>query len=434
MSNALRENIEREKAALQTFADELDAKTGGPTAEDSIQLVQRASALKSMVDALKASKEAATALSDTTSYLKDLSDAPAAAVKSADEVVDRFENGFRADPQGKTIGEMFAESAQFKGITSKFGGEIPQGARFRSDPYHVESLKALVTGGSATSAGAAVRNDWYSPMTDLVGERPLRVADLVTRGQTTSDVIEYVRVTGKTNNAGMFAETTNVTSSAIKPESGLALEVVSTNVRTIAHWIPITRRAMNDAPQVRTLVDNFLRYGLEVKLEDQIVAGAGTGENFTGILNTAGIQTVDATTGGGGSGVDAIVSAIAKIRWTGYREPTAVVMHPNDWYSTSFLLKKDSQQRYLIGDPRASLDQLNSLWGLRVVVSPSVTENTALVGDFRQAILWERSGINLYVSDSHADFFVRNVFVILAEMEAAFGILDPEAFCTVTNV
>jgi hypothetical protein len=38
------------------------------------------------------------------------------------------------------------------------------------------------------------------------------------------------------------------------------------------------------------------------------------------------------------------------------------------------------------------------------------------------------------VSDQHADFFTRNLLAILAEMRAAFGVLDPEAFCTVTAV
>lgn len=434
MSTQLRDRIEHEKAALQAFADGLDAKDGGPSAEDSVQLAQRAVALKQMVSDLKASNEARAALTDTSSYLKDISEAGPSVLKAAADV-ERTPDGRLANPNGKTLGEIFAESAQFKNAAPRSStGEIPAGVQFRSDPFNVPSMKALVTGASATSAGAAVRNDLYLPITDLAGERPLRVYDIVTKGTTTSDTIEYVRVTSKTNSAAPFAETTNVTSSALKAESAIALEVVSTTVKTIAHWIPITRRAMNDAGQVRTLVDNFLRYGLEEELEDQMIAGAGTGENFQGIIGASGVQTQDATTGAGGSAIDAVLLGMAKVRWTGYREPTALVVHPNDWYSTTFLLKKDSDNRYLVGDPRMSADQLNMLWGLRVVVSPAATENQAIVGDFRQAILWERSGVNLYVTDAHSDFFVRNVFVILAEMEAAFGILDPQAFCLINNV
>ena len=434
MSTAIRERLEKAAADLRDFADTLDAKGSVPTAEDQAQLIARATEIKNLKKAYDASKDAGETLSDVSSYLKDISQAPASAVKSADDV-ERTPDGRLMNPNGKTLGEIFAESAQFKGVGSKYGGaEIPPNAHFRSDPFNVPSMKALVTGASATSAGAAVRNDLYLPMTDLAGERPLRVYDLVTKGSTTSDTIEYVRVTSKTNSAAPFAETTNVTSSALKAESAMALEVVSTTVKTLAHWIPITRRAMNDAAQVRTLVDGFLRYGLEEELEDQMIAGSGSGENLQGIIGASNVQTQDATTGSGGSAIDAVLLGMAKVRWTGYREPTAMVVHPNDWYSSTFLLKKDSENRYLIGDPRMSADQLNMLWGLRVVVSPAATENQAIVGDFRQAILWERSGVNLYVTDSHSDFFVRNVFVILAEMEAAFGILDPQAFCLINNV
>ena len=34
----------------------------------------------------------------------------------------------------------------------------------------------------------------------------------------------------------------------------------------------------------------------------------------------------------------------------------------------------------------------------------------------------------------HQDFFTRNLLAILAEMRAAFGILDPQAFATVTAI
>jgi HK97 family phage major capsid protein len=200
-------------------------------------------------------------------------------------------------------------------------------------------------------------------------------------------------------------------------------------VKTIAHWMPLTKRAASDAPQVRTLVDNFLRYGLEEELEDQILNGAGTGENFTGILQTAGINTV----GSAGTDIDAIVAGINEVRLD-RRRPDAAVFHPNDWYSASFLLAKDTQGRYLVGDPRSTLEQLNSIWGLRVVVTPAMTENTVLLGEFRQAVLWEREGITLSVSDSHDNFFVRNLLAVLCEGRWAFGVLDPEGFSTVTAV
>lgn len=445
MSTNLREQLETAVKGLEKFADDLDSAGTAPTAEDMENIKNRMAEIGSLKEQIKADAEVKGEVADAKAFLKQLSGTAEEPTRQTITTV----SGMEAAPQGKTFGELFVESPAYSDFIQRFSnnGVIPNSVKgVQSQPFSGVDLKTLITGASSTSAGAAVRNDLYGPITDLVGERELTVRDLVTKGQTGSDTVEYVRVTSKTNNAAPTAEAANAdpgaisgaspgpytvaAASGVKPESAMALEVVSAAVKTIAHWIPITKRAASDAPQVRTLVDNFLRYGLNEELEDQILSGSGSGENFTGILNTSGISTV----GSAGTDLDAIVDAIKTVRHTGRRRPTAVVFHPNDWYSTGFLLAKDGDQRYLVGDPRASVDQLNQLWGLQVVVSDAMTENTALVGDFRQAVLWEREGVSLMVSDQHADFFTRNLLAILAEMRAAFGVLDPQAFCTVTSV
>lgn len=445
-----RETLERAAADLQAFADHLDAKGVEPTADDQNQLLVKAGAVRDAKKAYDASKATSDLLTDTTTFLKSLTDAPASAVKSLADVVERTDDGRIGNPHGKTLGELFTESMEYReGFKGRYarGPEmvIPSSTKGISSPTWSSGIgaKALITGASATSAGAAVRNDMYANITDLAPLRERTVADLVTKGTTDSDAVEYVTVTARTNNAGPVPEATTAATPGlngvavgaytaahgVKPESDMTLAVTTTTVKTLAHWIPITKRAASDAGQVRTLVDAFLREGLEEELEDQMLTGSGAGENFTGILNS-GISTV----GSAGTDIDAIVDAIRTVRVTGRRRPTALVIHPNDWYSTGFLTAKDLEGRYLVGDPRASVEQLNTLWGLQVVVSEGITENTALVGDFRFAVLWEREGITVTMTDSHNDFFTRNLLVILAEMRAAFGVLDPQAFCSVTAV
>jgi HK97 family phage major capsid protein len=429
-----REQLEKLVHDMQAIADAADAK-GDFGSDDRSKLIDMMADSKRLSEEIKAEAEISGNLTDTKAFLASLSgDREETAADKHDLTV----SGLSMDTAGKTLGELFTESPAYGDFKARYAGRdgiIPSSTKgIQSGVFQVDG-KALLTGTSATSAGAAVRNDLYAPITDLVGFRELNVTDLVTKGTTESDTVEYVRVTGRTNNASPVVEASAHTSTwGTKPESDMALEVVSTTVKTIAHWMPITKRAASDAPQVRTLVDNFLRYGLEEELEDQIVGGSGTGENFTGILN-ASIETVGST----GTDIDAIVDAIRKVRVTGRRRATALVIHPNDWYSTNFLLAKsgdgtNSAANYMIADPRASADQLNMLWGLRVVISESVTENTALVGDFRQAVLWQREGISITVSDSHSDWFVRNLLAILCEGRWAFGVLDPQAFSTVTSV
>ena len=439
-----REQLEKLVHDMQTLADDADAK-GDFEAEDRQKMINMMAAAKSLKDEITAEAELTGDMAEVKGFLSALAGKPHE--PTASEKFSLTMGGLDMRPRGKTFGELFVESEQYADFLKRYGGRdgiIKSSTKgIQSSPFQGEvEGKTLITGVSSTSGGAFVVNDRYGPVTDLIGERMLTVDDLVTKGTTTSDTVEYVRVTGKTNNAAPVAEATGAgllasteaggltdAAGGLKPESGMTFEVVSTTVKTIAHWMPITKRAASDAAQVRTLVDNFLEYGLLEELEDQELNGAGTGENFEGI-STAVTQTV----GSAGTDIDAIVDGIRTVRVTGRRQPTAVVFHPNDWYSTGFLLAKDSAGNYLIGDPRASVDQLNQLWGLTVVVSEAQTENTALVGDFRWAVRWAREGTTISVSDSHADFFVRNLLAILAERRDAFGVLDVQAWCEVTGV
>lgn len=445
-----REQLEKLVHDMKAFADEVDASEDGASAEDLAKLNGMSADVKGLMDAIKSEATANGTIDLAKAFLGDLAGAPAASPEP--EIVDGVVN-----PKGMTLGDAFVNSPAFGEFVKQFrgaDGQIRNVSGIKSGEFSTQTLRSfggfgakdLITGASSTSGGAFVQADRLPGVTDLVGGRELTVDDLCTHIPIVNDAFEYVQVTGKTNNAAAVAEalnsddgvsTANTTTgeittapaSGVKPESAMTLTVVSSPVETIAHLIPITRRAAADGPQARALVDAFLLQGLAEEREDQILNGNGTSPNLKGILQTAGINTV----GSAGTDIDAVVAAIAAIR-AGRRRPNAMVVHPSDWYSTGFLLAKDTQGRYLLGDPRASIEQLNTLWGLRVVVTEAMTENTALVGDFSQAVVADRQQASIYVTDSHKDWFGRNLLAILAEERLGFGVLDPEAFSTVTAV
>lgn len=330
----------------------------------------------------------------------------------------------------KSIGTEFVENPSFKEWLAMVapGGNMPsgQGSRLGVSPSlgfkgfaDLDRRSALITGASDTSAGAFVVADQYTALTEL-GRRPLTIRQLVTQLTTESDSVEYVRVTTETNAAGVVAEATATSgSSGAKPESTLAYERITALVKTIANWMPASRRALADARQMRGMVDEFLKMNLEYAFEDEIVSGDGTGEHFTGILNTSGTQSQAWDT-------NAFVTARKakrKVLTVGRRRPTAYLLNPIDWETMD--LKVDNQNRFY-GDGPFGVS-VPRLWGLPVAESEAVPEGTGLVGDFSQCIIWDREVANLYVSDSHMDFFVRNMIAILAESRAAFGILKPSA-------
>jgi len=332
-----------------------------------------------------------------------------------------------------TIGRQFVESPQFKGWLKSVapGGQVPDSLKgIHSPPVQFKRfVKDLITGESDTSAGAFVETD-YTRIVELLGRYPLNVLGLIATRQTASDLIHFVRQTVRVQEAATVPEA-NVTEysgatgevSGIKPEGAMAFVQVTEPVKTIAVWIPATKRALSDAAQIRGLIDQELIADLNEEKEDQILNGDGIGENFTGILNTAGIlaQVWDTDL------LTTIRRARTNLEINGLSRPTGIVMHPNDIETLDLL--QDDDGRFYYGGP--ALGGPQTVWRVPVVSSQTKAEGSGLMGDFRKAVLWDRERANISVTDSHEDFFIRNMIAILAEMRAAFGVIRPSAFCEV---
>lgn len=362
--------------------------------------------------------------------LSDLSDGIGLHAPSDEEPAQPNEYNARSR---KSLGQQFVDSNEFIGLVkSAPNGRFGERARVQSQPYGV---KALLTGTDRdTSAGALLTPDRTPLMDTTFYKRPLTIRQLVSPGTTTTDTIEYVRLVDTVNNAAPVPEATSADAidgttvtdviGGIKPQSELAFEKDSTNVKTIAHWIPATKRALSDAAQIRTLIDQFLLYGLEEALEDQLVTGDGTGENLLGLNATSGIQTETAS----GDVFEKTRRARRKVRIGGRSTPTAFVMNPIDWENVE--LMRDGTERFMGNGPFSMTTP--GLWGLPVVESEAIAAGTAWVAAWNMAVLYDREQASIQVTDSHADFFIRNLVAILAELRVAFCVLRPAAFVKIT--
>lgn len=317
-------------------------------------------------------------------------------------------------------------------IQSEYSGRIHLGEAMNRD----ELKAALITGTDTGSAGAFVtpQRVGYFPMP----LRPLTILDLITIGQTDSDLIEFVRMLSLTNSAAETAEaisaatidgtTVTAVQGGRKPESGMTFEIVQEAVSTIAHWVPATKRALADAGQMRTIIDGMLAWGLGDRLERQIVNGNGVGDNLLGLLNQTGFNAIGA---GATSAADKIHRGKTQIRLDGYAA-TGVILNPLD--AEDIWLSRENTGgpgtgAYLFGGPNNPGPR--TLWGMPVAESPAMPQGTAIVGALQAAIFWLREGTQILASDSHADFFTRNLVAVLAEMRGGFGVPTPGAFAEV---
>jgi HK97 family phage major capsid protein len=279
--------------------------------------------------------------------------------------------------------------------------------------------KALVMTTPGTAGGSLVRRE-YGPWPIDLPLRPLTIRDVITILQTGSNLIEYVRVNALTRAAKIVPEATSTTDdAALKPEAGMALEIVQTAVKTIAVLMPVTRTILADAPQLESMITNFLRTDIDLELEEEIISGPGGAEHFTGLENTPNLTPQPF--------VEDKLKTARKARTqaliTGRARSTGYLMNPLDW--EDFDLTKDLEGRYYFGGPLAMGTKM--LWGLPVIESEVIPQGTFYTGDLKQLVVWDRQDPTLYMTDSHKDYFARNIITILYEGRWAFGVLRPPA-------
>jgi HK97 family phage major capsid protein len=327
---------------------------------------------------------------------------------------------------GKSIGEQFVQSAGYKGLMERGmkGGNWSSG--------DIEIKTTLTEGTAATPGGGysptAVPN--YLPGVVDIRFAELTVADLFPQGATNSPLIRYLVESSLTNAAAAVAE------GGLKPESALAFNKVDEVLHKIATFLPLSDEMLEDWAQAQSYVNSRLSLFVKQAEELQLLSGDGTGANMVGLLNRPGLATPivkgTAPSVAGDNDMDAIYRQITAIRTTAFLEPDAIVADPTGWQTIT--LSKNSQGAYYANGPFQS-QQPATLWGKKVVVTPRMAAGTALVGAFSQGgQIFRKGGLTVEASNSHNDFFQRNLTAIRAEERAALAVYRPGAFGVVSGL
>jgi HK97 family phage major capsid protein len=329
------------------------------------------------------------------------------------------------EPQFKSIGHSFVESAEFK--------SIEPGARFTA----AAEVKATIT--EAAGGVGGVYPQYVAGVRVPTLFRRLTVADLMPQGTMASASLIYVQETAVTNAAATVAE------GGAKPQSDITLAQVTENARKIATTSKISDEMIQDVDYIVSYVNGRLVLFVQLAEEDQLLNGNGTAPNLRGILQRSGLAAAQAV--GADTRVDALYKEITKIRAGAFLEPDGIVIHPTDWQTIRLL--KDANQQYYGGGPftgaygnGATLNEQGqnggsgeSLWGIRVVVTPAIAQGTALVGAFGTgAQVLRRTGITVEMTNSNEDDFKNNLVAIRAEERLGLAVYRPGAFGTVTGL
>lgn len=310
--------------------------------------------------------------------------------------------------ESKSWGRMYVESKEFKASRAT-----------RTDvPFELDiGIKTLFQ----TSAGFLPE----SVRSGLLVEgatRPIQVTDLIPVFPISQPSFVYMEETTRTHASAEKAE------GVAYAESTFAWTQKTSPVQKITDSIPVTDEQLEDEAQVQSLLEQRLGFGLRQRLDLQILVGDGTAPNLSGILDVVGIQTQAL---GADNRISAFMKALTKVRYTGRANPSGAVFHPNDWQD--YVLLQNSNGDFLFGNPFSGPGP-QSLLGIPVAISDAITENTAIVVDFRNFTrLDDRRGVRIqtgYVGSQ----FTEGKITLRADMRAAFTVTRPAAVCSITGI
>lgn len=321
------------------------------------------------------------------------------------------------------MARRFVESDELAALMRRGVVGAGNGSTYASDAVEVLSREELRSFLAATVDGTPLIPEdqrLFPPVGIPV--RSIRLLDLITIGTTDSDTVKWVEETTRTDAAAETAK------GVLVPESTYVYVQRTAEVKRIAHFLPAHEDEMKDQGQLQTLLESRLATGVRLRAERQALAGDGTGENWTGILNTAGISD---QAKGADPVPDAIHKGITLVRVSAEKDPTAVGLHPNDW--ERYLLAKDANGNYLHGNGTLG-GSVMTAWGLPAVVSSVFTEGEAVVADWADATLWVREGVTTQATNAFEDFFRKYMVAMRSGFRGAFAVAQKKSFATVSGL
>ena len=325
--------------------------------------------------------------------------------------------------EAKTFGEQFVQSDAYKNYLGK---------GVKGVDSHIETKTTLTTTG-------------YPPETlrapgilETALRDPNAVISLFDVINTDQNAFSYLEETTFTNNAAEAAEGSAV------GEAALAFTEKTESIRKMGVFIPVTDELLADEAGIQGYLNSRLQTMIRLRLDSQLLSGDGTAPNLEGILDAgkSSVGSSDFNSYNGNLGrIGAIYNAITDIRVNAFTEPDAIIMNPQDWNqivtSVNDVTTSGSLNPLFVVAGGFGADVAPTIWGLKVIPTTAISNNTVLVGKFgggEAANVVMRQGMEVAVSDSHSDFFTKNQLAIRATMRVGFPVYRQAAFHKILNM
>ncbi|MDV3461797.1 phage major capsid protein [Elizabethkingia anophelis] len=270
-------------------------------------------------------------------------------------------------------------------------------------------VKAVGTMMLASYAGDRLTTEVDRTISKAPSRMPL-FRNLINVSTIKGNKVTWVNKEANEGGAGMTAE------GAKKSQVSWTYTEESADVKKITEFIKVSKEALDDLDFLRSEINSELIEGVELKLDEQISSGDGTGLNLKGILPQVPVFNVTGTpldkSVSNANKRDVLRSAVALIRKNRFNA-NYIIINPMD--GATMELEKGTDGHYIL-PPFTSVDG-TKVGATLVVENEAIAEGEFLAGDFTKSNLRIKEEININVGYSDDDF-VKNLVTILAEMRA----------------
>lgn len=364
-------------------------------------------------------------LADYKSEIKRIEDRQALkdAIDGASEIVNAPTE--KLSEEARTLGDAFVRSLGYKALKERgFTGTWSTGAM--EFPSKLTDAGLIVSstgdgGGNLPLQPQLARGPIHP------AENPLSISALFSQGVATQNTIVYLEETTTTPGVldARYSDSdrtvVKTVEGAAKPAAAIDFTKRSKQLQKLAAFLPVSDEMLEDEPSIVTYIN--ARLGLFIRqAEDAFVLDE---------LLASNIGDARASDLSGNNWFDAIAAGIRRVQQFGGVNPDAILMHPVDFWTMS-TTKASTSGDYFGGSPyRGPQD---NPWGIPVVVSAAALSGNAIIGAFKEGgQVWHKGGISVEASNSHSDYFRKNLTAIRAEERLALTVYRPSAFTRVAK-
>lgn len=401
---AIAEEITKLKAQLDTLKDIPVLKTELETAKTSLAKAEgEIVELKAKVEKDEADKVANQQALDGA-----LSD-----IKALKTSKPRKED---APTLGEAIMSAFNEGDNYKNIEMMATNHKDREKKFSMELKLVGdvSVSANYTGGSR---GLQV----LAPGIVQTPPRKVNIRQLVPNG-TIGAGTEFVFM--KENGAGE-GEIAPTAETSTKPQIDIDLVEASVKIETIAGWMRVTRKAMNNIPGFLSFLNARLPEKL-LRVEDaQLLNGDGVSPNIKGIMRTGNFTAATTTSSFLG---EQLIDGLAQLEDTLDRSATGILLRPVDYYSF-FKHKATTSGEYDLPKNFTFDGGVLRISGVPVFMSTGMIADQYIIGDWQMgAQLLIQEGMRIEFFEQDGTNVRENKITVRIEETIAFPVYGDSFF------